>query len=92
MRAVFFGERPCLTAYEMRLRLPCHENLFRARNPTEWNVTLGQCADLTSFQFPIIISSLLSIATTSRVGLYSVMGSFIVLHGDYTVPIFIFVH
>jgi len=81
MRTVFFGERPNLNAYDVRLRLPCHENVFRATNSTDWKGAMPLCADLTTFQFPIVISSLLSITATDCLGLYSVMGSFIVLHG-----------
>ncbi|KAH7413098.1 fungal-specific transcription factor domain-containing protein [Cadophora sp. MPI-SDFR-AT-0126] len=81
MRTVFFGERPNLNAYDVRLRLPCHENVFRATDSTDWKNAMAYCADLTTFQFPIVISSLLSVTATDCLGLYSVMGSFIVLHG-----------
>ncbi|PVH77487.1 hypothetical protein DL98DRAFT_534766 [Cadophora sp. DSE1049] len=81
MRTVFFGERPNLNAYDVRLRLPCHENVFRASNSADWESAMAHCAGLTTFQFPIVISSLLSVTATDCLGLYSVMGSFIVLHG-----------
>lgn len=82
MRVVFFGERPNVAPYELRLRLSCHEDVFAAPNAARWESLMAQSTEVGSFQFPIVISSLLSPMTTNIMATYSVMGSFIILHGS----------
>ena len=67
--------------YELRLPLPSHERTFAARTSTEWEKAWNESRQLTEYQYPIIYLSFLKRDPVQGRMEFSVMGSFIILHG-----------
>lgn len=82
IRAVLFDQRPELHVYELRLPLPCDENIFAASTEEEWRELYVNAQNLTRVEYPVVLSLFLC-HDPIKVPLHlSVMGSFTVLHGE----------
>lgn len=78
-----FDHRPELHSYELRLPLPCDENIFAASTKDEWQALYVNAHNVTRTEFPAILSLFLCHSTMELPFNFSVMGVFIVLHGKF---------
>ncbi|KIW34128.1 uncharacterized protein PV07_00924 [Cladophialophora immunda] len=81
IRAIMFDQRPELHSYELRLPLPCDENIFAASTEDEWQALYVKAHNVTRMEFPAILSLFLCHSSMDLPLDFSVMGAFIVLHG-----------
>lgn len=83
IRAIFFNQRPDLHSYELRLPLPCDENIFAAHSEAQWRELYASAIDVTLIEYPIILSLFLCHQPLDVPLRFSVMGGFVILHGKW---------
>ncbi|KAF2799629.1 hypothetical protein K505DRAFT_356446 [Melanomma pulvis-pyrius CBS 109.77] len=81
IRAVLFDQRPELHLYELRLPLPCDENIFAVNSKDNWHELYANSQNPTRVDYPIVLSLFLCNHPVEMPLHFSVMGAFVVLHG-----------
>lgn len=76
---LFFGDRPRVAPYELRLSLPAHEHVYEARTAFEWQISF---TTTNQAEYPVLLEMLLSPQVERHPSDISVMGNFLLLHGN----------
>ena len=82
IRAILFDQHPELHTYELRLPLPCDENIFAASTEGEWRTLNAHASNVSRLEYPVILSLFLCHEPMEVSLHFSVMGGFTVLHGE----------
>jgi hypothetical protein len=77
-RVLFFGDRPNIAPYDLRLTIPSHEHIFEARTAFEWQIAY---TPPNPAEYPVLLEMLLSTQVERHPPDISVMGNFCLLHG-----------
>jgi hypothetical protein len=77
-RVLFFGDRPTIAPYDLRLTVPSHEHIFEAQTALEWQIAY---APPNPAEFPVLLEMLLSTQLERHPTDIGVMGNFSLLHG-----------
>jgi hypothetical protein len=77
-RVLFFGDRPTIASYDLRLTVPSHEHIFEARTAFEWQIAY---TPPNPAEYPVLLEMLLSTQVERHPPDISVMGNFCLLHG-----------
>ncbi|KAM5374830.1 hypothetical protein ACJZ2D_006324 [Fusarium nematophilum] len=80
-RTVLFNQYPELRLYELCLPLPCDESVLNAGSEEEWRKAYDSTENLSTLDYPVILSLFLCEETIGLPLDLSVMGAFTVLHG-----------
>ncbi|KAF4547620.1 Fungal specific transcription factor domain-containing protein 30 [Elsinoe fawcettii] len=80
-RSIFFSQMPIIHIYEIKLPLPCHEDVFEASSEDEWQQRSAKASSLTALHYPVLLAMYISQAPFNTPTNISVMGTFVMLHG-----------
>lgn len=75
---LFFGDRPTIAPYDLRLTVPSHEHIFEAPTAFEWQISY---TPPNAAEFPVLLEMLLSTQVERHPPDIGVMGNFVLLHG-----------
>ena len=75
---LFFGDRPTIAPYDVRLTVPSHEHIFEARTAFEWQIAY---TTPNPTEYPVLLEMLLSTQVSRHPADIGVMGNFCLLHG-----------
>ncbi|KAH7124565.1 hypothetical protein EDB81DRAFT_208781 [Dactylonectria macrodidyma] len=80
-RTVLFNQHPELRLYELCLPLPCDESVLNAGSEEEWREMYRSTGNLSTLDYPVVLSLFMCEEPVEMLLDLSVMGAFTVLHG-----------